>query len=271
MSTHHPESTEYVFSSADSLESKMDVEHSSRTPLLGFLRVHSFLIITGIMIFFSDSSAGTVLTGKSGEPSFPFKRVLASYSSDDAFFSFNLINGANYTISAHGNLSISDGKSNPHVVHLKFEKKCQHVAGVEFLEHNESLFIIYEREDRCIDGCSSFLTRIDRNKMKSVWTAHVPTGNVTGTLSNDGFIYAAGTGFVSKLDAETGRYIWKHTGLYKTSHEFNIFAPPKEEAGAVIFTGHSGAEHIAHPKSIFIHKESGKIIRIVDEPSQVLD
>ena len=98
------------------------------------------------------------------------------------------------------------------------------------------------------DGESGWgsVKRLDGKTLKPKWSVGLPGFNVGQGLVEDDFLYLTTIGFVAKLDMVSGKYVWKHDGLYKPGmisaagfHGpgfFNNFEQPKLEGDVVLFS-----------------------------------
>jgi len=88
--------------------------------------------------------------------------------------------------------------------------------------------------------------RLDGKTLKPKWSAGLPGFNIGKGLVEDDFLYITTIGFVAKLDMVSGKYVWKHDGLYKRGiigaagfhgpDFFNNFEQPKLEGDVVLFS-----------------------------------
>ncbi len=134
---------------------------------------------------------------------------------------------------------------------------------IYFAEYQGDLVILGELSFG--DSGSGFIVRINEKTLTTKWRTSIPTFNIAKGLIEDNSAYLAATGFVSKVDLESGKYIWKYDDLYRKYDEsgaFNVFLTPQVENNLVIFkeedTLKRGFNHQIH-----VNKSSGKIIKVI--------
>ncbi len=115
------------------------------------------------------------------------------------------------------------------------------------------------------DGSGGFILRLDGKTLKTKWRAHIPTFNITPGLIENNAAYLTGTGFISKINLETGKYIWKHEDLYRKYNEsgaFERFLTPEIKDDIVIFKENDRL-NTGFDRQIQVNKLSGKIIKVL--------
>ena len=169
-------------------------------------------------------------------------------------YSFS-IGGDQFTVRGYGEVTKSSPGSPDRTFKLSMDKE----SGIEhlyYLEDGDSLFFIYEMSD----GESGWgnAAGFDRATLRPLWRVHIPGFNVGDALVEANFVYLTAIGFVAKLNLRTGKYAWKHEGLYERNGAFNDFDLPRLEGDKVLFrgAGYYGKE----PRTIIVHKRSGKIL-----------
>ena len=122
------------------------------------------------------------------------------------------------------------------------------------------LFLLYEISDG--EGAISKLSKIDLGTYKILWTNTMSGFNPWIPLNKANSLYVTATGFIGKINLDTGKYSWKHVGFYeRASSAFNSFIKPEIKEGTVIFTEETHKER--KPFQIIVDDKSGKIIRII--------
>ena len=81
------------------------------------------------------------------------------------------------------------------------------------------------------------------------------------SVAQDHTIYVGGIGFLARLNASTGKFIWRRTGLYEVDKAFNIFGVPKEDDKVVTFEATAGIPSTPD-KDISLDRRTGKILAI---------
>lgn len=96
------------------------------------------------------------------------------------------------------------------------------------------------------------------------WTVELQ-GNIGEPLLAGNSIYVSGTGFVGKLDANSGHFSWSHAGLYRSPGVYVSFARPIRRAGNVVFPArhyNSGnAIPEGWPPELIVDDASGRILK----------
>jgi hypothetical protein len=118
------------------------------------------------------------------------------------------------------------------------------IERIYYFKHNDDLFLTLGLSD--VESGWGSVMRLDGKTLKPKWSTRLPGFNVGQGLVEDEFLYVTTIGFVAKLDMVSGKYIWKHDGLYKPGiissagfHGpgfFNDFEQPKLEGDVVIFS-----------------------------------
>lgn len=134
---------------------------------------------------------------------------------------------------------------------------------IYFAEYQNDLLLIGELSFD--DAGGGFIIRLFGNTLGTKWRTSIPSFNVAQGLIEANSAYLAGTGFISKIDLGTGKYIWKHEDLYRKYDEsgaFNVFLTPLIEGDSVIFREddilNRGFDH-----QIRVNKSDGKIIQVI--------
>jgi len=134
---------------------------------------------------------------------------------------------------------------------------------IYFAEYKNDLLLVGELSFG-LDG-GGFIICLDGKTLKTKWRTAIPSFNVAQGLIEDNSAYLAAVGFISKINLETGKYIWKHDGLYRKYDEsgaFNVFLTPQIKDDLIIFkeddTLNRGFNH-----QIQVDKSSGKIIKVL--------
>ena len=112
-----------------------------------------------------------------------------------------------------------------------------------YFKYNTDLLLAYELQDG-EDGWGH-VVRLDGNTLSQKWLTDIPGFNVGQGLVENNFLYLTAIGFAAKLDLESGKYAWRHDGLYKPgfynavglreSGYFNDFEQPRLEGNVILF------------------------------------
>lgn len=68
------------------------------------------------------------------------------------------------------------------------------------------------------------------------WIVHV-AGNLGEPLFDGRSIYVTGIGLVGKVDARSGRYLWRYNDLFRMPGMYSAFGKPRKERDRVVFEG----------------------------------
>ncbi|HET8781134.1 MAG TPA: hypothetical protein VFM63_01860 [Pyrinomonadaceae bacterium] len=138
-----------------------------------------------------------------------------------------------------------------------------HLDGeIYYADYRGDVLLICETSDS--EGGSGFITRLDGKTLAMKWKRSIRGFNVGQGLLEGNHAYVMATGFVGKVNLETGAYVWKHDNLYRSDtgrygdQDFNSFELPKIDDDAVLFTERE--THPNPPQTLKIHKRTGKLI-----------
>lgn len=137
------------------------------------------------------------------------------------------------------------------------------------------ILIAYEATDRTADASSGGVCRFTSALRARRWCTRFPAFNITAALSNRGSIYLAGIGTVGEIDASSGRYLWKVTGLYERSTAFNAFRTPVERRdGSVEFFATPGTAGSSAWRAIVDTRSGqlasvGPVARVPDDATEL--
>lgn len=185
-----------------------------------------------------------------------FTKVISSNLSSprDGIFNFSS-SGNRYEIKADG---MGTGRSR-NLKSTKFNLKLAEddfIESLSFLDFEDNILILASITDNDSGGGSLYSLRKTNSQIK--WVANIPGFNVGDVAIEDSYAYITAIGFISKLNLRSGKYVWKHTDLYKTNQAFGFFDRPEIKGKTVIFRGLS-PDGVAS-KNIVVDKTSGKIL-----------
>jgi hypothetical protein len=101
-------------------------------------------------------------------------------------------------------------------------------------EYGGDLIVAYE----CGDGESVFscVVRIDGRALETKWTLRIPHMNISFGTMKSKYLYQTAHGFISKIDMDSGSFIWKHDNLYdRERYSFNSFQTPVIDGDTILF------------------------------------
>jgi len=89
------------------------------------------------------------------------------------------------------------------------------------------------------------------------WVTSVPSVNIGPGLIEGNYAYVTGQDFLSKLDLQTGKYVWQRTDLTKDyGSVFAQFALPEINGPAIVFP-----EAGAKERTLAVDKATGQIVK----------
>jgi outer membrane protein assembly factor BamB len=134
----------------------------------------------------------------------------------------------------------------------------------EVIRHAEAIgnVVYFSIEITNILVGATIIFAIDQNAGKILWQTEMPAFNSSPLLIENSAIYAAGIGYVAKLDTKTGKYIWSVSSLYeKDTQAFNGFKKPTVENGNVIYTEDKvSTAKYSGERSVVIKDVSGELV-----------
>jgi outer membrane protein assembly factor BamB len=106
------------------------------------------------------------------------------------------------------------------------------------------------------------IARIAVSSGKIKWQAHIPTFNIGQPLQEQQTVYMSGTGFVSKLNLETGKYLWERQ--FYNKYSIDAFGLPVVKGNQVLFRELSSVAINNKPRTLVVDKNNGNIIRLIN-------
>lgn len=140
-------------------------------------------------------------------------------------------------ITSTGHITTSSGRT----VRLALGK-TEALVWVWVHEVKDQLLVAFEVTDRAADGSSGGVCRLNAPVSRRLWCTRFPAFNVVPAMGKSGQIYLSGIGTVAELDARSGRYRWKVSGLYEKSSAFNAFLTPVDTGDNVTFYATAGTQ-----------------------------
>jgi hypothetical protein len=80
--------------------------------------------------------------------------------------------------------------------------------------YDDGILLLLEFEDS--DSGWSRIIRLQRGASRPVWIHELQCFNLVPPLRRGRDLFLAGLAFSARLDARTGRFVWRHIGRYKT-------------------------------------------------------
>lgn len=172
----------------------------------------------------------------SAEPTAPFRPLEKSGEDWSAMFCGSAQDKLK-RITSSGHITTSSGSP----VSLAL-RKTEVLQWVWVQEVDGQLLVAYEVTDRTADGSSGGVCRLNAPVSRRLWCTRFPAFNVVPAMGKSGQIYLSGIGTVAELDARSGRYRWKVSGLYEKSSAFNAFLTPVDTGDNVTFYATAGTQ-----------------------------
>ena len=142
-------------------------------------------------------------------------------------------------------------------------RKGEYIEVLHYASYRRDLIIIAGVTDGESGGGTVYRLRGDSLLVK--WILQVPAFNLSEGVIEDESLYLAGIGFVSRIDLEGGKYVWRHGNLYdRDRYSFNSFQRPVLSRKDVKFREELSSGHHKYtlPREIRINKGDGSIVSI---------
>lgn len=172
------------------------------------------------------------------------------------------IGSEKFEIRNSGNATRRNSRSRITKFRVRLEK-AEILERIYFANYKTDLLLVYE--STVGDGGGGHIVRFDGSTLKTKWQRNIPAFNIAVGLIENSSVYVAAIGFVSKINLETGKYIWKHDDLYRKYDEsgaFSAFDTPRINGNVIILKEidlvGKGFDHQLH-----VNKSSGKIIKVI--------
>lgn len=123
------------------------------------------------------------------------------------------------------------------------------VERVYFAEYEGDLLVEYE-----VSGAQSnwgYILRVDQKTLKVKWVATVSADNLGPGLIDEHALYFSGSNLLSKLDLQTGSYVWQ-----SELQKFFTFSAPTVRGDKVFFHDESETE-----RTVEVEKETGRLLK----------
>ena len=95
-----------------------------------------------------------------------------------------------------------------------------YITKLFYTQFKDNLVILFELDD--MDYGAAKIVMIKKGFSELMWIGHIPGFNLCNGLIEQNFIYIAASGFIGKLDLESGKYLWSYDDLYN-KYKANIF------------------------------------------------
>jgi hypothetical protein len=107
------------------------------------------------------------------------------------------------------------------------------------IENGEGMLILLEFDDS--DSGWGRIARLRRGASRPEWTHQLQSFNLVAPVRVGDDIFLAGIAFAARLNARTGRFIWRHTGRYKTG-DMDVPQGLEISHGRVVVRGTAGGK-----------------------------
>ncbi len=225
----------------------------SRLKTTSGLRVRILIAVFLLSIVISQAE----VFGQSSNEILVTKRAKQDNLFEPQKFEFS-IGHATYLILSNGDGVRTDSKGISENFTLPLDARFN-VERLDYLDRDGDLIIIYGVTDN--DAAGGSVIRIDRIKLKKKWLADVPGFNIGEAVVKHHYLYLSAIGFVGKLDLDSGKYVWRHDGLYKKKPGiFNSFERPIIQGEMVEFRESLPLYAKGTSVTIMINDKTGQII-----------
>ena len=101
-----------------------------------------------------------------------------------------------------------------------------HLEKLYYLDYGGDLLLIFGASDG--DSGWGGAVRLAPHDASTRWFQKIPAFNIGPAMLERGALYVTGIGFVARVDATSGIFVWKHEGLYcEGDGAFNAFDAPR--------------------------------------------
>ncbi len=123
----------------------------------------------------------------------------------------------------------------------------------------DSLLLVYQVT--VAGGGRGYAARIVRNGTVA-WKTTIPQFNVGEPWLDGSDLYVSAVGFLAKIDATSGRYVWKDADLYRDPGMYTAFGRPTRNGTRIVFPAiHSPTPQTeSWPKTIELDSSTGKVL-----------
>jgi len=131
-------------------------------------------------------------------------------------------------------------------------------------EHHGGVVLIYEYGD--VESGASAVLRISPTGTL-VWKTRVGGFNVGEPLVEGNAVYVTAIGFVGRLNLTSGKWIWRHEGLYGASRFGSSFETPFRHESGILFRERPAPGQPSQ-REILVDAETGEILHNDDPPGE---
>jgi hypothetical protein len=162
------------------------------------------------------------------------------------------IGGSSYRVQSNGRGIREAGTQQPEEFKLAVDSEST-IVRIFVCRREANVLLTAEVSDGESGGGTVFL--LEGKTLVTKWKTDIPGFNVAAPVVEVDFAYVSGIGFVGCLNLRSGRYRWKHVGLYDNG-EYNAFKPAEPDGGQVVFRDKTQSNVLP----VVIQKRSGKIL-----------
>lgn len=192
-----------------------------------------------------------------GKTSIEFKTMQSGFPLKTFDFKIALSEGIlTLKITGEGMLQLKTGEKLP--IKILLEKRDQ-ITAIQYGVDDKFLYLLFEVYDG--EGAGSKISKLYRDTLEILWTNALHGFNCFNSgesLGTRKFVYVTSTGFIGKIDLETGKFIWKHGNEIDIAL-FNSFKKPEKVGNKIIFTKDTNTK--GTPYQIIVDDSSGEILK----------
>ena len=118
------------------------------------------------------------------------------------------------TVAVVGNGTCTSASGSAWKFKLPAESRDAVFEVVYAMAEGDGIFLLLEFEDS--DSGWGRIVRLQRGASRPVWVDDLQCFNSVAPVHRGRDLFLAGLAFAARLDARTGRFVWRHTGRYKT-------------------------------------------------------
>jgi outer membrane protein assembly factor BamB len=170
------------------------------------------------------------------------------------------INDTKYEINANGIITCNPHKEGAKSIQVLLPEHFFVEAARAYDFNNDIIFSLQITDG---DGGSTIVAMFNLPSFTLSWAVELGAFNPSPPLVEASSVYIGGIGTIAKIDAKTGRIIWKHTGLYeRDTNAFNSFLKPFRRGAMIIFKEQKvSTSKYQGIREIWVNDKSGEIVR----------
>lgn len=166
-----------------------------------------------------------------------------------------------YVIDRTGRGRRQHGQSRPMSFRLQVPAG-EDLVRIYYVQHKGDLLLLCEIESGGYGA--GFISRFDGRTMRRKWNVTIPAFNISNGVIENNSVYLGAVGYASKLNLDSGKFVWKHDNFYRKYREdgaFNLFDPPRIVGNEVIYVENQSMYNKA-PNVIRFNKNNGRVTKV---------